>query len=148
MRGRRSRFRTEPAAAWCLESPERPEWKLTGALEIVRGSDPDGLEILVGRRDSGHLLAHIARGGQIMIARYRPFRTWPGPLEVLAEERLPGPLDGQRLGFELRVSPAALELRVGGVQLSVETDAIDRTGDWGLGARAGVAGVWYDVRVD
>jgi len=140
-------FPNEAASAWCLEVPDRPEWTLSGALEIVAGRDRDGLELLVGRRGAGHLVAHLARDGRATLERFRPYRTWPGPIERLADARLAEPVGDRRIPFRLRVAPDRLVWRVGDVELETATSPVDRTGDWGLSARAGVAGVWHDVRV-
>lgn len=142
-------FPREPARAWNLEPPRRPSFALTGALEIVAARPERGLELLVGRRDAGHLSVHVARDGRVSIARHRPDRTWPGPYEVLAEARLEEPLAaGRRLPFRLEVAPHRLGFEVAGVTLEATPSPVDRTHDWGVGARAGVTGAWHGLRVE
>ena len=140
-------FEDQNAIAWRQGALDRSGFQASGKLRICSGASGSQLNFLF-ERGPEHFFQIAFRGDRGTIELLR--RSMEEPEWTTLGGAHSDKLSCDRaLEFAIELSPGKLELRVAGeVVLSTKLDDPLTGGEWGLGALAGSAGTWTDLKVE
>jgi hypothetical protein len=132
------------AVAWTTKPVTKPSYSLIGELTILP-AESQQLNVHLARADDGFVSVAFVAPGSVTIYRYlQKENDWK---EIAAVEDASF-RSGEKVSFEIQVDGHTVSVKVGGkdaIRAQIEDHAL--TGPWGLGAIAGSAGVWEQIKL-
>ncbi len=141
-------FADTDAVAWTAKPAGTVAYRISGSLEFLPNPGRQ-MNLLLGRDRYGHIVVSLDAESGITVRRYR---AAGGQWEKLAEQPAASPAKevglAERFTFAVVVKPGSLRILIDDKPcLTVDPGDAALTGSWGVGAKAGSAGVWRDVRL-
>lgn len=141
-------FADSDAVAWIAKPAGAVAYRIRGSLEFLPNPGRQ-MNLLLGRDRHGHVVVSFLAGSGITVRRYRVADDqWDTLAEEPAVSRVKEVRLAQRFTFDVVVAPGSLRILIDDKPcLTVDPGHVDLTGQWGVGAEAGSAGVWRNVRL-
>ena len=136
-------FPTKNAIAWRTDPVGRSTYALEGKLKIL-SNNKQQMNVLLGRNADGFVSVALSTGGVTVFNYLQEENRWDrlGYRDAKA-------LRGERWAlFRVKIEDDRLSVSLNSeTVLSVSLNGRAMQGSWGLGAQAGSAGTWGDVRL-
>lgn len=141
-------FAGTDAVAWRAKPAGAVAYRISGSLEFLPNPGRQ-MNLLLGRDRHGHVVVSFLAESGIKVSRYRAADDqWENLGEEPAASRAREVRLAQRFAFDLVVAPERLRILIDDKPcLTVDPGSAVMTGPWGVGAKAGSAGVWRHVRL-
>lgn len=136
-------FPNKNAIAWRMKPVGKKTYAVSGEVEILP-NDKRQMNVLLGRDDSGLVIVALTAGFGINVFR---FHVEGDRWEDLGKKQVGLVQVNRPIKFKIKVDGKKLRVELDGkLQLTCDVGDKDMTGPWGVGAQAGSAGIWRDVK--
>lgn len=141
-------FADTDAVAWTAKPAGAVAYRIRGSLEFLPNHGRQ-MNLLLGRDRRGHVVVSFLAESGITVRRYRAVDNQFEKLgEQWAISRAKEVHLSKRFTFDIVVAPGSLRILINDKPcLTVDPGNADLTGPWGVGAKAGSAGVWRNVQL-
>lgn len=132
------------ALAWRVQPVGKKSYSLHGSVEILSNSVQQ-MNVLLGKNDAGFIMVAFTAGYGINVFHYRiAEEKW----DMLAAAKASQVVANQAIPFKVSVRGDKVRVVLDNKEIvSCNIGDKDMTGRWGLGAQAGSAGIWRDVKI-
>ena len=141
-------FADADAVAWVAKPAGAAAYRISGSLEFLPNRTQQ-MNLLLARDRRGYIVVSFLAGSGVMVRRYR---AADDQCEELGEQRAVSRAKELRLAhrftFDIAVAPRSLRVTIDNKScLAVDPGNANVSGPWGVGVKAGSAGVWRHVQL-